>query len=93
VLPHHAGQLVIDDFYEGLTGRQTTSHLLAYCSPLYAINKTFNHRQCDISFKQSHAHFAKRALDIFFSQLRLTINAGKGGTEFFCKRVKQLNTT
>ncbi len=68
---HQAFEFGLDDLHECLARRQAARHLGADSALLDRIDEVLDHRQCDVSFEQRHAHFTQGVFDIVLGQLGL----------------------
>jgi hypothetical protein len=73
-----ADQFGMDDFDEGLSGRETPADLLTNGTLSNAIEKRLDDRECNVRFKQGKAHLAQGVFDITFGNSALAGKVSRG---------------
>jgi len=83
VASHEVDQLLVDDFDNGLGGRQAFQHLRADGLFRDPFDEIFDHLVADVGFQQSQADLPHGLFDVCLTQTALVPQFFKRGGEFF----------
>jgi hypothetical protein len=68
-ITHETAELVMNNFYNLLSGGNALNDFLAHCLCPYFFYKVFNDLEINISFKEGYLYLFKGREDIFFPEI------------------------
>jgi hypothetical protein len=69
---HDRNQFIVNDFNQGLAGREATDDFLAKRFFPHIVDEILDYRQGDIGLEQRHPHFTQTVANIVFAEPTLT---------------------